>query len=277
MASGNASALIPAREPAGRGRGRGGCKCGKTTTTECTKSCNSTEGGLCGYTAKGVPKYWCTTSFCNKCPTCNTTAPSNLNVTAVSPTKATASWTPGSNGVSQSIYAGTDKTEVEKNCPAGAGPGLSCAVADTGLSATQTSYTSGDVLSPGTVYYWRVVTYKDSGCSSASTTVRAVSSCLLSPASATLTVGSTQVFTTSVNSSSEIQKVNFNASSGNISINPGSDSSYPFQTTATALNQTASPVTLTGSVYLTGGVNSACSSTASVIVLNPGPWWQVYS
>jgi len=210
------------------------------------------------------------------CPSsCNATAPSNVAVTAISPTKATVSWTPGTNGVSQSIYAGTNKTEVEQNCPAGIGPGKSCVVAATELDASQTSYTTGEVLSPGTVYYWRVVTFKDSACSANSSTARALSSCLLSPASAAMVAGASLTFTESVNSSAEVQKVDFSVSGGNISLSPTSDTGYPYQTRALALTPTNPNVTLGAAVYLTGDTNPACTSTSSVVVTLPGPWWQV--
>jgi len=101
--------------------GGGGCVCGSYKITDCAKADNCPKSGLgnfCGYDKNGNKKYYCTRTFCNTCPSCDTTAPSNVAVTAVSPTRATVTWMPGANGVSQSVYAGTDKTKVEQNCPA---------------------------------------------------------------------------------------------------------------------------------------------------------------
>jgi hypothetical protein len=85
----------------------------------------------------GAVKCW--QEACGCTPLCGATAPANVIVSAISPTKATVSWTPETNGVSQSIYAGTNKTEVEQNCPNGIGPGKSCVVADTGLTLPKAS------------------------------------------------------------------------------------------------------------------------------------------
>jgi len=90
-----------------------GCVCGSYKITDCAKADNcqgKDQGDFCGYDKRGNKKYYCTTTFCNTCPSCNTTAPSNVAVTAVSPTRATVTWTPGANGVSQSVYAASGES-----------------------------------------------------------------------------------------------------------------------------------------------------------------------
>ena len=59
---------------------------------ECRQASNcdgNEQDGVCGYDKNGNKKYYCTRTFCNTCPSCNTTAPSNVAVTAVSPSSTT--------------------------------------------------------------------------------------------------------------------------------------------------------------------------------------------
>ncbi len=89
----------------------------------------------------------------------------------------------------------------------------------------------------------------------------------------TLGAGVSGGLTASVNSSSEIQRVDFSSSNpSTASVAPGSDSSYGYQTQVTG-NQVGS-ATVTGDVYFTGPT-LACSATTAVGVISPGPWWQV--
>jgi len=90
------------------------------------------------------------------------TAPTNPSAVPDA-TSAVLGWIPGDGGSQQLIRIGTDQTEVQSGCPGGAGPGLGCAVAES-LPLSQSGYITGDILSPETTYYWRVVEYDQGSC-----------------------------------------------------------------------------------------------------------------
>jgi hypothetical protein len=54
--------------------------------------------------------------------TCDATAPTNLSVSRISPTKAQITWTKGSNGTKQRLFVGANKNEVKDGCPGNASP-----------------------------------------------------------------------------------------------------------------------------------------------------------
>ena len=106
------------------------------------------------------------------------------------------------------LFVGANLNEVKNNCPGTASP--ACVVKEEELRNNQTSYTTGDVLSPGTVYFWKVVNYKDADCSKDART-KALSSCLDAPKPLTVNVGSTVVLNTRIYTDleSQIAKVNY--------------------------------------------------------------------
>lgn len=155
------------------------CNC--NIDTEC--SCTSWDGAGCGtdpcknderkYTRTCDPLY-CKSQWkcefdsrCNPDPTptpipCTVTAPTNPSAVSDA-TSAVLGWNPGDGGVQQLIRIGTDQTEVNSGCPGGAGPGLGCVVAES-MPLSQSGYQTGDILSPETTYYWRVIEYETSTC-----------------------------------------------------------------------------------------------------------------
>lgn len=246
------------------------------------------RGNTCGFRANGEERCcrdctqeppWCVQynyETYNCVSTCSATAPTNLTITPLSLTSSRANWTPGTGGVSQSIYIGSNKTDVEANCASG-----SCAVAVTTLGATQSNYTTGSVLSPGTTYYYRVVNVGGAACSANSSTATSLLSCSLNPTALSLSPGQNSNITASVNASPDILRVDFASSSPSASVSPASDATYPYSTTVTA-NSTGN-ATITATVYYTGGT-VACqtgsasfpgSQSTSVTVLNTPAWWQV--
>lgn len=96
---------------------------------------------------------------------CNTTSPTNLQNQSVTSSGATVKWTPGSNGTSQRFYLGTSQTKVNNNC---SGAGAACAVADTSLTTTKSSYAVSG-LQADTTYYYKIVTYINNSCSAFAT------------------------------------------------------------------------------------------------------------
>lgn len=87
---------------------------------------------------------------------CNTTAP-----TGPSFSNGAITWTVGSNGTSQNLYVSTTSTDVTNNC----GSGTSCTT-NLSLATNITGHTFSPTLTPSTTYYVKIVTYKDSSCSS---------------------------------------------------------------------------------------------------------------
>lgn len=249
--------------PCGGGWGAWGCSKGK---------CSGQQGGFCGYTKKPpiVPKYECRTFHCNTCPTCNATAPVITSVVrGATSNVATINWTPGTNGLSQSLYVGTDKAVVEGNC-AQAG----CIDTFTGLSPNLNTKTVNN-LAAGTVYYWRVLNFYNVSCTAASATSTYLSSCSVTSAADTLTIGQTTTVSTSVNSSAVITGVDYASSNtAAVTVNPASptkDTTYPYSTTATGVN--AGTSTITSNVY--GGATVLCSAQKGLTVIAGDPWWQV--
>lgn len=247
-------------------------------TTQCWTYCNENQWSACSATCGGgTQTNGCGQSrACNTQPCCNTTAPTNLSVTRLSSTSSRIDWTRGNNGTSQRLYVGSDKAKVETNCPSGVGQGTGCVIKEEGLGSSLQTYTTGGVLSPGTVYYWRIVTYQSSTCSSASSTLRSISSCTLSSGSLALEIFDSVSLTALISSSSEINRVDFTPGSSAITVDPASDTVYPYATTVTGAAVTSPDFTdLTQSVYFTGSATPACTDTLPVIVSDKGPWWQV--
>lgn len=71
---------------------------------------------------------------------------------------ATISWTPGSGGTSQIFYLDNNASDVASGCP-----GSSCLVS-TLLGAAQSSYTTGDILTDGTNYIFKIINYSAPTC-----------------------------------------------------------------------------------------------------------------
>jgi hypothetical protein len=202
---------------------------------------------------------------------CNTTTPMITSVVKNSPTNWLLTWTPGANATKQEVFVGDDLGKVADGCPFGAGEGTGCAVDDENVGTGTTSYDVTD-LAQGTVYYYMVEAYEDSGCSSSSTTYSAISSCDAAPGSMTIKAGSTQSLVTSVNSSALITSVNFSASSGFVSLTPTNTSSYPYSTNVTGESLGSGTVTSTVNNTTSAG---ACIATSNINVNPKGPWWQV--
>jgi len=176
-------------------------------------------------------------------------------------------WIKGANGTKQLVYVGEVKSQVESNCLVGS----SCVVANTNVDVNAQSYSISG-LSDGVFYYARVVTYQDATCSSNSSTLTDISSCNVSPSSLALQVGDFGTLTSPAYSSSEIGSVSFTPSSGFISLNPLSDSTYLYSTQVTANSEGTGSVTADvksplGLIY--------CTSIGGVTVSPRGPWWQV--
>lgn len=227
---------------------------------ECT-SPDPTCGSSCGATPAptGSP------------PVCNTTAPVITSVVKNSSTNWLLSWTRGANATKQEVFVGDDPGKVAAGCPNGAGAGTGCVVDNENVGSGTTNYNVTG-LAQGTIYYYVVEAYKSSGCSSSSTVYSAISSCAVVPANMTIKVGSTQSLVTSVNSSALITSVNYSASSGFVSLDHKSTSTYPYSTNVTGVSIGSGTVTSTVNNTTSAG---ACVATSNITVNAEGPWWQV--
>lgn len=255
--------------------GCGSGTCGVPTPPNCYWSCvpdcagkqcgDDTCGGSCGTCGGG--------KVCsgNKCVNpCGATAPSNLSVARVTPTSSTLSWTPGSGGAEQRVYVGANKSEVEVNCNGTYSP--ACVVSATGLPTSQSSYSTGNVLTAGTVYYYRVVNWLNGSCAGTSATNTTISSCSITTNPLSVQSGFSATMATDVLSSTSISSVNFSSSNTSVAtVNPASDTTYPYQTTVTGGNTGTS----TGTADVIIGSSANCTATATINVRPPLPWWQV--
>jgi len=270
------------------GGGGGGplCPCGEnwtsicTTPVTCANDFDGNQGSWCGGSPLN-PAYWCEYyAGCNTCPVCATTQPTNVVVTQNSPTSATVTWTPGTGGNGQSVYAGPTQSIVQANCNV---PGSDCVLTE-GVPSGDTSYTTGNIFQPGIIYYFKVVNSNSTiaNCSSGSSVVSSLSSCSLSPSVLSLAPTNTATLTAVVNANTLIQRVDFSSSNSSIvSVSPTSDTTYQYQTIATGVNPGSATVTATvystsGTIICqTGSASYPGSQNSTVTVLSTTPWWQV--
>lgn len=115
------------------------------TKSNPNKVCRDCEPDVYVCTSQEYVTYQCN-------PVCTATSPSNVSVTPISLTSSRVTWTPGVSNIGQAIYVSTSKSAVESNCTTG-----SCVIVDVSLTKIQNSYTTAQVLSPGSIYYYRVV------------------------------------------------------------------------------------------------------------------------
>jgi hypothetical protein len=239
------------------------------TTTYRTVGCCARLSTYCGDgSCNGGETCSSCSGDCGAC--CSASAPTNLAASKISSNTWRLTWTPGS-GSSQRVYIGNIKSQVEANCPSGTGPGTGCTVKNESVGSGVTSYDVSN-LSSGTFYYYRVMAYTSGSCNAASATLTNLSSCDTSPSSLIIQQGDTQTLTTSVNSSSEIGRVDYTKSSGFVNLNPASDNSYVYSTQITGVS--VGTGTITSSVKNPAG-NTLCTSTPNVTVNPRDPWWQV--
>ncbi len=241
--------------------------CAQSGSAAMSKCCSGTN--CCGFINSGPntgqPKKCRDNGCVPNPPAC--TAPTIFSVSRVSPTSLSVEWQPGAETTSQTVYVGANLTEVTNNCP-----GTSCVVKATGIAATTTTYTTANVLVPGTIYYVKV--FSAGSCNLGSGISTHLSSCLISPTSVQVKTGLTQAITTSINSSTAISQVNYSSSNSSIaSVSPTSDTTYVYGTTVTGNNQGSA--TITSSVYLGSNPISSCIATTAVTVTPGDPWWQV--
>lgn len=196
--------------------------------------------------------------------TCNITAPTITSINRNSATSATINWTTGTGGTSQRIYMSQDKNQVLNNCSLATSPG--CVVNQTGLSAATQTYTTGNVLAAGSVYYINIINDGGASCTASSNSTNTynpngplpyLSSCTLSPSSLSLQISQTGIVTSNVDSSSEITSVSFASNNPSVTVTTP-DNSYPYTTTATAIS--AGSASIISTVYFSGGY-IACTNT----------------
>jgi hypothetical protein len=201
---------------------------------------------------------------------CDATKPTNLSVNRVpvSGPNAEFKWTPGTNGIKQYLYVGTNLEKVGSDCSTG------CIVKEENLSSSMSKYpaSGSQALSSGMVYYWRVGTYKNAACPIKWSTPTAIhlSSCDLTPSSQSLFIGQSGVLISGVFSSPEITSVNFSGGGGFVNLTPLVPPVFNKINVTGA--SSGGPATLTGSV-VPAALN--CSDTASVTVNDNPAWWRV--
>jgi hypothetical protein len=186
------------------------------------------------------------------------------------------------------LYIGTDKNAVSQHGTLTGGcPGPGCLLKMT-FDSTATTYTTGDILAPGTVYYFYVVTSEKLKCVGLG--AARLSSCDLRPAVLNLKAEQSWLVEADVNSNEVIKQVDFTAGSTDILVNPATDWTYLYQTNVTAVNPTDN-ASLTANVVLNEieygqaegcdidyhllGVDCSGSTSVYIVPAISEAWWQV--
>jgi hypothetical protein len=178
------------------------------------------------------------------------------------------------NGAYQALWVSTE-ADPQVGCAGSIGGTAVCPVrADSGtapLSSTVASY-NVDNLNPNTLYYWKLLNVKYPNCY-AGAYDSFFSSCSLLPSSLTISQWQSRTITSSIQSGTGVDHVAFSSdSTANLTVSPGSDSTYPYQTTAKGI--WPGSATITSGAYLADNT-LVCSADIPVTILPPGPWWQV--
>ncbi|HET7098796.1 MAG TPA: hypothetical protein VFI61_01020 [Patescibacteria group bacterium] len=230
-------------------------------------NCPQVQGGpKCEKVCDQPAESWCTrwNIYQYACKSiCSTTAPTGL---AFSTPGQSLSWTAGTGGTSQKLYVSASKTQVENNCTLSTSPG--CIVNTTTASSP---YSLAGLMTPGTVYYARVVNSASASCNTNSATLTFVASCSLESPTISVDLGTTIPVNSTVNGSADIDSVTFASGNSGIATVTSPDTTYVYSTNVhgSALGST----TITSNVIIGGA--SVCTSISAVNVVIPGPWWQV--
>lgn len=236
--------------------------------------------------------------------TCSITSPTITSVIRNTPTSATINWTPGVGGVNQKLYVSQDPNQINNNCTLATSPG--CVINQTNLPSSQSSYSTGNTLASGTVYYIKVVNYNYAACQRSSDATNTnytggplpyLSSCILTRSRTDLQVGESDTVVSSINTNSIISKVDFQSSNPSIisitSVTPDTTSPY----TATIRADSAGSATIQSTVYFSnnsiactnvpnantstggdggGGGGGGSNGDTPIVVTNLSEsWWQV--
>lgn len=177
------------------------------------------------------------------CPACNITPPTSLASQQITSTTAKLSWTPGTGGVIR-LWVSTNADPL--TCIRGT-TSATCIVSDQELAATVDEFDLTNLL-PNTKYYWRAMTWKQSGCDAGTQVFNFTTTS--SGATATATSSSTATATATATSTSS----SGTGGSGNKTATPTATSKSTATSKATATSKstaTAFPVPETGAEWPT--------------------------
>ena len=207
--------------------------------SSCGSSCNGAgEGAVCGSQTCCSNQNCCycgckSTSCAAGC--CTAKAATNLLVTDnASGTSAVITWSPATvgsdkkmtNEKEQQLYVGTDANKVLNRCPNGTGSGTGCTLAVTGLSTSTSSYNTGNILSPNTVYYYMVVSWNSTDCNKYAM-APSLSSCFLSPTAINLQAGQSTTLETNATGVAN-GTVTYSDEGSSLSFNPNPTTTYAY-------------------------------------------------
>lgn len=140
------------------------------------RNCTGTqEQSLCAWQGRkescGGREYCCPsengawTTDLTRCRPCTITGPTNLTTTSVSGTSQKLKWTSGQGGMTR-VWV-SKHANPTSNCSGGDGDRTLCIADDIRLENGEEEYIVTN-LTPNTKYYWRLMTWKESGCDAGS-------------------------------------------------------------------------------------------------------------
>ena len=172
----------------GGGGGGGGSNSSSKSGGACVEECPGSDGvlrnctgeqaqSLCMWQGRkescGGKDYCCPsangawTTDMTMCQPCNITGPTNLTTESISGTSQKLKWVNGEGGMTRMWVS--KHSNPTSNCGGGDGDRGLCLANDRRFEDGETEFILTD-LTPNTKYYWRLMTWKESGCDAGSAT-----------------------------------------------------------------------------------------------------------
>ncbi len=170
----------------GSGSGGGGNKNSSSGGGACVEECPGSDGvlrnctgtqeqSLCAWQGRketcGGRDYCCPsangawTTDMTMCPECNITGPTNMTTESISGTSQKLKWTNGIGGMTRLWVS--KHPNPSSNCNGGDGDRTLCVLEDRRFENGEAEFVLTNLV-PNTKYYWRLMTWKQSGCDAGS-------------------------------------------------------------------------------------------------------------
>lgn len=230
----------------------------------CCPGCpaNVTCPTSCGYGGGDVPNGSCGSHYCNptaSCTSCTVSlSPTTIGVGGTAVLTATTTATGGTIAIVGFVSGTPANVTVSPASDNTAGDGYT---------------TTASALSQGTSTITATATMSG-GQTCNGNAVVTVPACTvaLTPATQSINTRETWPFTATLTNITP-DSVDFSSNNGNITLDPASDTTFPYITTATGVSAGSSIITASAIFGTPGTVR--CSDTSDVTIIQNDPWWQV--